>query len=64
MLHPIEKSRTAVKDALHAMRGWIHPKTVMKDHAFDRPLDDLGQPAAEEPPAPAPPAPPDAERRT
>lgn len=39
----IEREAAAVKHAVHAVREWIHPTTVMKKHAFDRPLDDLGQ---------------------
>ncbi len=39
----IEKEAAAVKDAVHAVREWIHPTKVMKSHDFDRPLDDLGQ---------------------
>jgi hypothetical protein len=43
MLHPVEKSLSAVRNALHAVRELVHPTTVMKDHAFDRPTDDMGQ---------------------
>jgi hypothetical protein len=39
----IEREAAAVKQAVHAVREWVHPTTVMKKHAFDRPLDDLGQ---------------------
>ena len=39
----VEKELAAVKDAVHAVREWIHPTTVMKRRDFDRPLDDLGQ---------------------
>jgi hypothetical protein len=39
----IEREAAAVKHALHAVREWVHPSKVMKEHAFDRPLDDLGQ---------------------
>jgi hypothetical protein len=39
----IEKEAAAVKGMLHTVREWVHPTTVMKRHAFDRPLDDLGQ---------------------
>lgn len=39
----IDKERSAARGALHAVREWIHPTKVMKQHAFDRPLDDLGQ---------------------
>lgn len=39
----IEKEVAAVKGALHTVREWVHPTKVMKRHAFDRPLDDLGQ---------------------
>ncbi len=39
----IEKEVAAVKGVLHAVREWVQPTTVMKRHAFDRPLDDLGQ---------------------
>lgn len=40
----IEKETTVVKEALHTVREWIHPTTVMKSVESDRPLDDLGQP--------------------
>ena len=43
MIHPIEKSLSVMKGALHAVRGWVHPKIIMKEHAFDRPLDDEGR---------------------
>lgn len=39
----MEKEVAAVKCVLHAVRECVHPTTVMKQHAFDRPLDDLGQ---------------------
>ncbi len=39
----IEKEASAVKEAVHTVREWIHPTVVMKEHEFDRPLDDLGQ---------------------
>jgi hypothetical protein len=39
----LEREAAAVKQAVHAVREWVHPTTVMKKHAFDRPLDDLGQ---------------------
>jgi hypothetical protein len=39
----IEKEATVVKDALHTVKEWIRPTTVMKRHEFERPLDDLGQ---------------------
>jgi hypothetical protein len=40
----IEKEVSAAKHAVEAVREWLHHrKTVMKEHAFDRPLDDLGQ---------------------
>ena len=39
----IEKEAAVVKEAVHTVREWIHPTKVMKEHAFDRPLDDLGQ---------------------
>ena len=39
----IEKEASAVRHAAHVVRGWIHPTTRMKNHAFERPLDDLGQ---------------------
>lgn len=39
----IHKEAVAVRGALHAVREWIHPSKAMKSHAFDRPLDDLGQ---------------------
>jgi hypothetical protein len=40
----IEREVSAAKDALHAVREWIHHRTrVMKRREFDRPLDDLGQ---------------------
>jgi hypothetical protein len=41
----IEREVSAAKHAVHAVRDWIHHRTtkVMKRHAFDRPLDDLGQ---------------------
>ena len=39
----IDKEVAAVKCVLHTVREWVHPTTVMKRHAFDRPLDDLGQ---------------------
>ncbi len=59
----IEKEVSVVKNAVHAVRERIHPSTVMKRHAFDRPLDDLGQtiddverrvPPPEQPPASKP----------
>jgi hypothetical protein len=58
MLHPIERGKSAVRDAVHAVRGWVHPRKVMKAHAFDRPLDDLGQVIEEGDPAVRPPAEP------
>ncbi len=40
----VEKEAVEAKDAaVHTVREWIHPTKVMKGHAFDRPLDDLGQ---------------------
>jgi hypothetical protein len=40
----IEKEVTVAKHAVGSLRGWLHHRTqVMKEHAFDRPLDDLGQ---------------------
>jgi hypothetical protein len=40
----IEREVSVAMDAVHAMREWLyHPTVVMKDHAFDRALDDLGQ---------------------
>ena len=39
----MEKEVAAVKCVLHTVREWVHPTRVMKRHAFDRPLDDLGQ---------------------
>jgi hypothetical protein len=39
----IEKEAAAVKGAFRAVRERVHPTTRMKSHAFDRPLDDLGQ---------------------
>ncbi len=40
----IEREVSAAKDAVHAVREWIHHRTrVMKRREFDRPLDDLGQ---------------------
>ncbi len=39
----IDKEVSAVKDAVHAVREWLHPTTVPKRHEFERPLDDLGQ---------------------
>jgi len=39
----IDKEVAAVKGVLHTVREWVQPTTVMKRHAFDRPLDDLGQ---------------------
>ena len=39
----IDKEVAVVKGVLHAVREWVHPTMVMKSHAFDRPLDDLGQ---------------------
>jgi hypothetical protein len=39
----VEREVTVVKCALQTMREWVHPTKVMKRHAFDRPLDDLGQ---------------------
>lgn len=39
----IDKEVAAVKCVLHTVREWVHPTMVMKRHAFDRPLDDLGQ---------------------
>jgi hypothetical protein len=39
----IEKEVAAVKGVVHAVCEWVHPTKVMKGHAFDRPLDDLGQ---------------------
>jgi hypothetical protein len=39
----IEKEVAAVKGVLTTVREWVHPTKVMKRHAFDRPLDDLGQ---------------------
>lgn len=39
----IDKEAVTLRRAVHAVREWIHPSQVMKRHAFDRPLDDLGQ---------------------
>ena len=40
----VEKEAAEAKDAaVHTVREWIKPTRVMKGHAFDRPLDDLGQ---------------------
>jgi hypothetical protein len=39
----IEKEVSVVKNAVHAVREKMHPSKIMKRHAFDRPLDDLGQ---------------------
>jgi hypothetical protein len=39
----VEKELKAARHAGHALMEWIHPTMVMKRHAFDRPLDDLGQ---------------------
>jgi hypothetical protein len=40
----LEKEVSAAKHAVDAVRDWFHhPTTVMKEHAFDRELDDLGQ---------------------
>jgi hypothetical protein len=40
----IDKEVTAAKHAVETVREWLHHRTlVMKEHAFDRPLDDLGQ---------------------
>jgi hypothetical protein len=39
----IEKEVSAAKHAVDAVKGWVHPTTVMKRHEFDQPLDDLGQ---------------------
>ncbi len=39
----IEKEVSVVRNAVHAVHERIHPSKVMKQHAFDRPLDDLGQ---------------------
>jgi hypothetical protein len=40
----METQVTAVKNAVHLVREWVHPTMVMKRHDFDCPLDDLGQP--------------------
>jgi hypothetical protein len=40
----IEKEVSAAKRAVETVREWLHPTTHSKDHAFDRQLDDLGQP--------------------
>ncbi len=39
----IEKEVTVVKDVVHSVKELVHPTKVMKRHAFDRELDDLGQ---------------------
>jgi hypothetical protein len=40
----LEKEVSAAKHAVDAVRDWLHhPTTVMKEHTFDRALDDLGQ---------------------
>jgi hypothetical protein len=63
----IEKEVSAVKHAVHAVRERIHPSVAMKNRAFERPLDDLGQniddverraepPGTSTPPRNAPPA--------
>ena len=39
----IEREVSVVKNAVHVVREMMHPSQIMKDHAFDRPLDDLGQ---------------------
>jgi hypothetical protein len=39
----IEKEVSAAIHAVEAVKDWIHPTQVMKDQAFDYPLDDLGQ---------------------
>ncbi len=39
----IEKEVAVVKGVLNNLCEWVHPTKVMKSHAFDRPLDDLGQ---------------------
>ncbi len=39
-----EKGAAEMKEAaVHTVRTWMKPTRVMKGHAFDRPLDDLGQ---------------------
>ncbi len=39
----IQKEVAAVKHVVHDVKERIHPTVVMKEHEFDRPLDDLGQ---------------------
>ena len=56
----MEKEVSTLKHAAHALREWIRPTVAMKNHAFDRPLDDLGQTIDDverraEPQEPAPP---------
>jgi hypothetical protein len=44
VVQKVEKEAVEAKDAaVHTVREWIKPTKVMKGHAFDRPLDDLGQ---------------------
>jgi hypothetical protein len=39
----MRKEAATVRRAVDAFRGWVRPRKAMKAHAFDRPLDDLGQ---------------------
>lgn len=39
----IEKELSAAIHAVEVLKDWIQPTQVMKDPAFDYPLDDLGQ---------------------
>jgi hypothetical protein len=40
----MQKELSTAKHAVDAVRDWLlHRTKVMKRHAFDRPLDDLGQ---------------------
>jgi hypothetical protein len=40
----IEREVSAAKNAMEAVREWLHHRTrMMKRREFDRPLDDLGQ---------------------
>src|SRR5512146_1550731 len=58
----IEKEVSAVKHAVHAVREWMHPTKAMKEHEFDRPLDDLGQSIADVERRVPPPEPPEAHK--
>jgi hypothetical protein len=60
----IEKEVSVVKNAIHAMREKMHPSKIMKRHAFDRPLDDLGQTIDDVERRAAPPAQPPASKPT